>query len=145
VEQSPKLLQLSGIGDSAILGPLGIATRIDLKTVGKNFQDQVRIPSPVLIPYLTPFPKPTQTISMLGAAGNGFKPGGHGPSNVIAFPNLYQLFGSGANAKVQQIRSNLNNWAASQAGFALNAAALREIYQLQANLVIDKNGEQNSG
>lgn len=39
--QSPKLLQLSGIGDSAILGPLGIRTRINLKTVGKNLQEQV--------------------------------------------------------------------------------------------------------
>jgi len=46
--QSPKLLQLSGIGDSKILGPLGIDTRIDLKTVGRNLQEQVRIHTPIL-------------------------------------------------------------------------------------------------
>lgn len=41
--QTPALLQLSGIGDSAILGKLGITTLIDLKTVGRNLQEQVRI------------------------------------------------------------------------------------------------------
>uniref|UniRef100_A0A0W0G5B1 Glucose-methanol-choline oxidoreductase N-terminal domain-containing protein n=1 Tax=Moniliophthora roreri TaxID=221103 RepID=A0A0W0G5B1_MONRR len=40
---TPQLLQLSGIGDSSILGPLGINTLIDLKTVGKNLQEQVGI------------------------------------------------------------------------------------------------------
>ena len=49
VAQSPKLLQLSGVGDSAILGPLGIRTLIDLKTVGKNLQEQVRILTHVVI------------------------------------------------------------------------------------------------
>ncbi len=39
--QSPALLQLSGVGDSDVLGPLGINTHIDLKTVGKNLQEQV--------------------------------------------------------------------------------------------------------
>jgi choline dehydrogenase-like flavoprotein len=39
--QTPALLQLSGIGDSSILGPLGITTKINLKTVGKNLQEQV--------------------------------------------------------------------------------------------------------
>ncbi|KAJ7620946.1 hypothetical protein FB45DRAFT_927961 [Roridomyces roridus] len=31
--QTPAILQLSGIGDSAVLGPLGITTQIDLKTL----------------------------------------------------------------------------------------------------------------
>lgn len=56
--QSPKLLQLSGIGDSAILGPLGIKTLLDLKTVGKNLQEQVHIFAPddvFLISELYPF------------------------------------------------------------------------------------------
>lgn len=39
--QTPVLLQLSGIGDSSVLGPLGITTLIDLKTVGRNLQEQV--------------------------------------------------------------------------------------------------------
>jgi choline dehydrogenase-like flavoprotein len=117
--QSPALLQLSGIGDSAILNPLGITTRVDLKTVGKNLQEQ--------------------TINSLGANGNGFDRGGRGPSDAIAFPNIYQTFGSQASAKVQQIQSSLGTWAQSQAGSALNAQALQQIYQVQADLIINKN------
>ncbi|KAJ7896341.1 hypothetical protein B0H14DRAFT_500451 [Mycena olivaceomarginata] len=117
--QTPALLQLSGIGDSSILGPLGIQTQIDLKTVGKNLQEQ--------------------TENALGAAGNGFDEGGSGPSDAIAYPNIYQLFGSQASTKVAQIQGNLSAWANSQAGYALSAAALQQIYQVQANLIINNN------
>ncbi|KAJ6462721.1 hypothetical protein DFH09DRAFT_573237 [Mycena vulgaris] len=117
--QTPALLQLSGIGDSSVLGPLGITTQVDLKTVGKNLQEQ--------------------TMNSLGANGNGFDKGGNGPSDAIAFPNIYQLFGSQASAKVSQIQGNLSTWATSQAGSALSAAALQQIYQVQADLIINKN------
>ncbi|KAJ6555178.1 hypothetical protein DFH09DRAFT_1365857 [Mycena vulgaris] len=117
--QTPALLQLSGIGDSSVLGPLGITTQVDLKTVGKNLQEQ--------------------TANALGANGNGFGTGGSGPSDAIAFPNIYQLFGSQASAKVSQIQGNLSTWATSQAGSALSAAALQQIYQVQADLIINKN------
>ncbi|KAL0959214.1 hypothetical protein HGRIS_014493 [Hohenbuehelia grisea] len=116
---TPALLQLSGIGDSAVLGPLGIATRIDLKTVGKNLQEQ--------------------TMNSLGANGNGFDKGGRGPSDAIAYPNLYEVFGSQANATAQRIRSSLSTWAASQASSALSASALQAIYQVQADLIINNN------
>lgn len=39
--QTPALLQLSGVGDASVLGALGITAHTDLKTVGKNFQEQV--------------------------------------------------------------------------------------------------------
>jgi len=42
---------------------------------------------------------------------------------------------------VHKIQSNLQAWAASQASSAISAAALLEIYQVQANLIINKNGE----
>ncbi|KAJ7138960.1 hypothetical protein C8R46DRAFT_1361513 [Mycena filopes] len=117
--QTPQLLQLSGIGDPDILSPLGISTQINLPTVGKNLQEQ--------------------TENALGAGGNGFDYGGRGPSDAIAYPNIYQLFGSAASAKVSQIQGNLSAWATSQAGSALSAAALEEIYQVQANLIINNN------
>ncbi|KAJ7929582.1 alcohol oxidase [Mycena leptocephala] len=117
--QSPALLQLSGIGDSALLGPLGITTRIDLKTVGKNLQEQ--------------------TMNSLGANGNGFDRGGDGPSDAIAYPNIYQLFGTQASTKVSQIQGNLSAWATSQAASALSASALQQIYQVQADLIINQN------
>lgn len=70
--QSPALLQLSGIGDSNTLRPLGINTLVDLKTVGKNLQMQI--------------------INRLGASGTNFDKGGTGPSNAIAYPNIYQVY-----------------------------------------------------
>ncbi|KAK7044129.1 hypothetical protein VNI00_007846 [Paramarasmius palmivorus] len=115
--QTPALLQLSGIGDSAVLEPLGIKTNIDLKTVGKNLQEQ--------------------TSSNLGSNGTNFSEGGKGPSDALAYPNLYQIFGSQADSMVQKIKSNVANWAQSQASGALNGDALQQIYQIQAGLIVD--------
>ncbi|KZT24337.1 GMC oxidoreductase [Neolentinus lepideus HHB14362 ss-1] len=117
--QSPALLQLSGIGDSSILKPLGIQTLLNIPTVGKNLQEQ--------------------TMDSLGARGNGFNVGGRGPSNAIAYPNIYQLFGDKAQTMVNQIKSSLSSWASSQAGSALSAHALQQIYQVQADLIIDEH------
>jgi choline dehydrogenase-like flavoprotein len=39
--QIPSLVQLFCIGDSSTLAAIGITTRIDLKTVGRNLQEQV--------------------------------------------------------------------------------------------------------
>jgi choline dehydrogenase len=83
-------------------------------------------------------------MNSLGAHGNGFKYGGRGPSDAIAYPNIYQAFGSQAQAKVQQIQSSLAAWAQSQAANALNASALQSIYQVQASLIITKNGERET-
>jgi hypothetical protein len=77
-------MQLSGIGDSLILSSLGISTVVNLPTVGKNLQER--------------------TMNSLGAKGNGFDWGGRGPSNVIAFPNLYQVFGSQGASVASQIQ-----------------------------------------
>ncbi|KAK0458306.1 glucose oxidase [Desarmillaria tabescens] len=117
--QSPALLQLSGIGDSNVLGPLGISTYIDLKTVGKNLQEQ--------------------TMNSLGVIRKDFDTGGDGPSDAIAYPNIYQVFGGKAADSISKIQSNLSSWATSQAGSALNADALQQIYRVQADLIINKN------
>ncbi|KAF9269745.1 alcohol oxidase [Marasmius fiardii PR-910] len=117
--QSPALLQHSGVGDSDVLGPLGISTLIDLKTVGKNLQEQ--------------------TMNSLGAKSNGFDFGGRGPSDAIAYPNIYQVFGDKAGDSINKIKNNLKNWAASQANFSLSAEALETIYQIQSSMIIDHN------
>ena len=46
VFNTPQLLMLSGIGDPAELESLGIPTRVDLPSVGKNMTDHVRLPNP---------------------------------------------------------------------------------------------------
>jgi choline dehydrogenase len=86
---TPALLQLSGVGDPATLNPLGIQTVIDLPTVGKNLQEQ--------------------TMTSLGAGGNGFDVGGRGPSDVIAYPNIHELYGSGAQGRHQRHQRQLCN------------------------------------
>lgn len=43
--QTPKLLQLSGIGQKAVLDKIGIATVVDLPGVGANFHDHAGAPS----------------------------------------------------------------------------------------------------
>lgn len=79
-------------------------------------------------------------MNSLGAGSNGFNPGGSGPSDVIAYPNLYQIFGSSGGSAAQTIQSSLRTWAQSQAQNALSADALLEIYNIQADLIVNKSG-----
>lgn len=56
--QTPQLLELSGIGDKNILGPLGIQTLVDLPGVGTNLQDHIFVPSQfVALSNITTFDK----------------------------------------------------------------------------------------
>lgn len=120
---TPKLLQLSGVGDPALLDSLGIPVVISITTVGRNLQEQTRV--------------------SMGAGGN-FDRDGAGPSDVIAYPNLYQLFGDQANATASTIRDSLSAWADSQKGNALSSDALQTIYQIQADLILNYNGALRS-
>jgi choline dehydrogenase len=117
--QSPALLQLSGIGDPAVLNAAGVKVVSPLVAVGKNLQEQ--------------------TMNSLGAKGNGFNAGGTGPSDTIAFPNIDQVFGSSASTIRAGIKANLSSWAQSQAANALSANALTNIYNIQADLILNKN------
>ncbi len=66
--QSPKLLQLSGIGDSTLLNKVGVEVVVENKGVGKNLQEQ--------------------TIDSVGWDPKSYDFGGKGPSDVIAFPDF---------------------------------------------------------
>lgn len=135
------MLQLSGIGASEVLGPLGINTLVDLKTVGKNLQEQVSAqPHILLLVSRTNECCLVKTMNSLGAKGNGFNTGGRGPTDAIAYPNIHQLFGNDSAAAAQRIQTNIAGWAQSQADSALSADALHTIYGIQADLIINKNG-----
>ncbi|KAJ6496234.1 glucose oxidase [Mycena sanguinolenta] len=114
--RSPAILQLSGIGDSDLLGPLNITTLVDLKTVGKNLQDQ--------------------TNTLIARGGTGFPVDGTGPNDAIAYPNLFQLFGNASDAKVAELESSIPEWAASQAVNGYSAEALETIFRAQADIVL---------
>ncbi len=79
-------------------------------------------------------------MNSLGADSN-VDYGGSGPSDAIAYPNIYQVFGDDAAASVSKIQSSLSSWASSQASSALSADALEQIYNIQADLIINQNGE----
>jgi choline dehydrogenase-like flavoprotein len=117
---TPALLQRSGVGDPTHLSSLGIETVIDLPTVGKNLQEQ--------------------TNNQLGAGGTGFDTGGKGPADVIAFPNLYELFGADGDATATKILNSLDEWAETQKESALSKEALKAIYAVQADQIVNKNG-----
>ncbi|QRV93302.1 GMC oxidoreductase [Ceratobasidium sp. AG-Ba] len=116
---TPALLQLSGVGDKSKLSTLGINSVVNLPTVGKNLQEQ--------------------TMNSLGANGNGFDVGGSGPSDCIAYPNLYQVFGSQGAAIASQIQGNISTWAKAQAANGANVTALQRIFQIQADLITKNN------
>ncbi|KAJ7628742.1 hypothetical protein FB45DRAFT_991099 [Roridomyces roridus] len=115
--RTPALLQLSGVGDIDILSPLNITTLIDLKTVGKNLQEQ--------------------TSTLTAANPTNFSADGTGPNNVIAFPSLFQLFGNASDEKIAEINASIPSWAASQAGHGYSAAALETIFRAQADVIIN--------
>lgn len=119
---TPALLQRSGVGDPALLAPLGIKTVLNITTVGKNLQEQ--------------------SMSMFGAKGNGFNPGGRGPPSVIAFPNLYEVWGGNASAVAAHILASLDRWADEQKGHAFSKQALDIIYGVQADLIVNKKGSR---
>jgi choline dehydrogenase len=98
---SPQLLQLAGIGDPALLEPLGIEVVAGLRGVGANLQDHLEVyvqhacSQPVSIaPWLKHRHKPRIGLEWLFArrgvgATNHFEAGGFIRSNdVVAYPNL---------------------------------------------------------
>ncbi|KAH8810280.1 hypothetical protein DL96DRAFT_1505899 [Flagelloscypha sp. PMI_526] len=115
---TPAILQRSGIGDAALLSSLGIQTVLNVTTVGKNLQEQS------LVRYA------------IGATG--FTRNGPQWDDLLAFPNLSQLFGSNATEIATKITSNLDSWADSQKGNALSKDALKTIFQSQADVIINE-------
>ncbi|KAJ7890366.1 alcohol oxidase [Mycena leptocephala] len=102
--RSPAVLQLSGIGDADVLGPLNITTLIDLKTVGKNLQEQ--------------------TNTIMAASGTGFPIDGRGPDNAMAFPNSSS---SSATHPMRSQAANAHSAAALETIFRAQADIILEI------------------
>ncbi|WP_426989230.1 choline dehydrogenase [Pseudarthrobacter sp. Y6] len=98
---TPQLLQLSGVGDSALLKSLGIKPVVDLPGVGENLQDHLEVyvqhsckPPVSMQPYLSLWRYPLIGLQwLLGrkgpAATNHFEGGGFVRSNEdVSYPNL---------------------------------------------------------
>jgi choline dehydrogenase-like flavoprotein len=136
--QSPALLQLSGIGDSAKLTALGITPVINLPGVGKNLQDQ--------------------TMSNIGWPKTQ-SDGVSALSGTIAYPNIDALFSTSSRvAEIKQmIQSSVDQYAtdAAAAGALVSKCAGQVLFGAQADMMVNKgvglvelffdNGDPNGG
>lgn len=115
--QSPQLLELSGVGDPAILNKAGVPVHKTLMGVGKNLQEQTKN-------TITYTPKSDEF-------------DGSGPPSAIAFPNVHQLLGNMSSAVHAETLASLASYAAGleAQGLVANATATHEILRYQvANL-----------
>ncbi|WWC87683.1 uncharacterized protein L201_002574 [Kwoniella dendrophila CBS 6074] len=122
--QTPALLQLSGVGDPALLNSLGINVVANVTGVGKNLQEQ--------------------TMNSVGWTPiDGFDFQGQGPSDVIAYPDLLGLTSSSNNDIAATISSNIGRYAqdAYDAGAVVSVEAANSIFAIQQDLMT----KQNSG
>ncbi|WWD16664.1 hypothetical protein CI109_101094 [Kwoniella shandongensis] len=120
--QTPALLQLSGIGDPALLNRLGIEITVNNTGVGKNFQEQ--------------------TIDSIGwTPVDGFDPQGTGPSDVISYPSLLALSTSSNIDIAETIASNIESYAqnAFDAGAVVSVDAARQLFEIQQDLMVNKS------
>lgn len=76
----------------------------------------------------------------MGANSTGVDVQGAGPNNVIAYPNIFQLFSDKGDEVAEYIKSSIPKWAVSLAGNALSTEALEEILNLQARLIVNEKG-----
>ena len=114
--RSPALLELSGVGNPAILSQHGIPVRVNLTTVGENFQDQ--------------------TNNALSWAGVDTLTG---LATFSALPSVNQLYGvENAAALATSIKSQLADYArtvANASNGAVKEANLLNAFNLQYNLI----------
>ncbi|KAI4597985.1 hypothetical protein KJ359_003793 [Pestalotiopsis sp. 9143b] len=114
---SPKLLELSGIGNPSILEQYGIDVVVDLPTVGENMQDQ------------------SNNGIDFGLADNYTLAD---KTAFVAYPSVSHLFGNQTAGFAQQVKSNLSSYAARVAsanGNVTQATDLLEFFELQYDLI----------
>lgn len=116
--KTPSILELSGIGNPAILSQFHIPVKVNLPTVGENLQDQVN----------AHFEASTHSKNMTG-------------SSTVTYPNVYDVFGNETSSIAASLRSNLQKYAhqtASANGHIMKAEDLLPLFELQYDLIFNK-------
>ena len=116
---TPGFLERSGVGDPAVMSPLGIQTKVNLPGVGRNLQDQ--------------------TMDSISAQPNN-QFTGTGPSSHIAYPSIYNLFSNASDvrANLESMYDQYASKVVSQGG-AVNADGVKAQWLLLTSLIWDKN------
>ncbi|KAK5130192.1 hypothetical protein LTR08_002401 [Meristemomyces frigidus] len=118
--QSPQILELSGVGDPAVLAAAGVPLKKAAIGVGKHLQEQTK--------------------NTLTYTAQQLEYDGSGPSSAIKFPNVRQIFGKNASATYHWVMGTLPAYAADieNQGLVANASAALMILQAQVdNLFLD--------
>jgi choline dehydrogenase-like flavoprotein len=118
--RSPALLEHSGIGNTAILEPLGIKTTVSHPTVGSNLADQ---PANGMTYYST-------------TNWTGYP-------TFVTYLTASDLFGTDLSAITEEVQANISNYAAIiLADYAPNALSLKiqeQLLQHQFDLIFSPN------
>ena len=62
---------------------------------------------------------------------------------TVAFPSIYEIFGSNASAKAMEITTSLDEWAQSQAhNTGAGPDELRRMLEIQARIIVNDHGKQ---
>lgn len=118
--KSPLLLELSGVGNPAVLSQYGIETVVDLPTVGENLQDQINNE----LDYTPP--------SNFTATYDG------GGAQFVAYPAANHVFGGDSAAAAADLKAQLAAYAeavASANGNVTKASDLLEFFEMQYDLI----------
>ncbi|CAO1632232.1 unnamed protein product [Parajaminaea phylloscopi] len=116
--RTPQFLEASGVGDSQILNKIGVSQKINLPGVGRGLIEQ--------------------TMNSIGSQQGNYGVSGQGPSNVIAFPNIYQILSNATDVR-SWIESNMDKWAqaAVDSGSAASKDGLVQQYKNTVKLMFD--------
>lgn len=118
--RSPLFLEASGVGDAAILKKIGVSQKVNLPGVGRNLIEQTK--------------------NSIGGGKGNYDFNGDGPSNVIAYPNIYQLMSNASDVR-NWVESNMDKWAQDQVnlGSVVSKDAILKQYRITNKLIFDDN------
>lgn len=116
--RTPLFLEASGVGDFQILQKINVSQKINLPGVGRGLIEQ--------------------TMNSIASRQGNYHVQGKGPSNVIAFPNIYQILNNATKVR-SWIESNTDSWAQSavQSGAAASKDGLVQQYNNTIKLMFD--------
>ncbi|KAH9897275.1 GMC oxidoreductase [Xylariomycetidae sp. FL2044] len=116
--RSPPILEMSGVGNPAILERFNITVKVDLPGVGENFQEQ-----------------PIATVAALSSyEESGFLP-------YATFADAEALFGQQLPAVAAAVEANIAGWASDMAAGSsggVDAGALEQVLRIQYDLLFNK-------
>lgn len=118
---TPLVLELSGVGDAAVLARIGVKTRVDLPGVGRNFLE-----------------KPTNIVSNGGR--NTSRAGASGaPLPAVAMLSIDKVMHNASEAH-QLVEDNMQAWAeeAVLAGGAVNVAGITKQYEVMKRGIFEQ-------